>query len=135
MRPLPARPGLKAGLAAVLLVFGGILSGVALDRVWLRPASLEAMPLTADAMATRLRLSPTEAARIGELLDSLHNEVIAAGQFGPDSLRIMADRVHERIEATLPSAARSEFREWIGEHHDRMMERLGHGGGSVGPPH
>ena len=114
-----------AGTAALLLVTGGAM-GVAVDRLWLSPPELEAAPLTAEAMATRLGLSPEDEAHLRALLDSLHAEIVAAVQQGPDSLRIAVRDAQLRIEAALPVDARTEFREWIQEHHQQM--RRMHGG-------
>lgn len=130
-------PRRKAAAAATLLFLAGGLSGVLVDRLLIRPRAVEATPLTARAMAARLDLSRSDEARIRALLDSLHAEVAAAAQQGPDSLRTVARSAHQRLEAALPPEARAEFRIWMQEHHRRMMERMGgapmHGPGSMGP--
>ena len=114
-----------AGTAALLLVSGGVI-GVVVDRLWLSPRELQAAPLTAEAMATRLALSPEDEVRLHVLLDSLHAEIVAAVQQGPDSLRAAVRSAQHSIEAALPVEARAEFREWIQEHHQQM--RRMHGG-------
>ena len=113
------------GTAALLLVSGGIM-GVVVDRLWLSPPELQAAPLTAEGMATRLGLSSEDEARLRVLLDSLHAEIVGAVQQGPDSLRVAVRDAQHRIEAALPVDARAEFREWIQEHHQQM--RRMHGG-------
>lgn len=113
------------GTAALLLVSGGIM-GVVVDRLWLSPPELQAAPLTAEAMATRLGLSSDDEAHLRVLLDSLHAEIVTAVQQGPDSLRAAVRDAQHRIEAALPAEARAEFREWIQEHHQQM--RRMHGG-------
>ncbi len=114
--------GKAAAAAALLLLTGGLL-GVVVDRLWLLPRGVEAMPLTAQAMAARLDLSPSDETRIRALLDSMHAEVTAAAQHGPDSLLTMARRAHLRLEAALPPDARPEFRAWLQDHHHQMIER------------
>lgn len=127
----------RAGVAAALLLLAGGLSGVLVDRLWLLPRPLEAMPLTAQAMAARLDLSTEDAARVRALLDTMHVEVTAAAQQGSDSLVATARNAHLRLEAALPPDARPEFRVWLHEHHLRMMERMDdgrtHGPGHVRP--
>jgi hypothetical protein len=115
-----------AGTAALLLVAGGVM-GVVVDRLWLSPHETHATPLTAEAMAARLSLSSAEEARVRALLDSLHAEIRAVVQQGPDSLRTAVRNAQLRIEAALPADARSEFRAWMQEHHAQMMDRM-HGG-------
>lgn len=114
----------KAAAAAVLLLLAGGLLGVLVDRLWLVPREAEAAPLTAHAMATRLDLNAAEEARIRALLDTLHSEMTAAAQQGPDSLHSASRNAHQRIEAALPPDARVEFRAWLREHHRQMMERM-----------
>ena len=116
-----------AGTAALLLVSGGVL-GVLVDRLWLSPPEAHGKSLTAEAMAARLDLSAAERARIQALLDSLHTEIL---DHGPDSLGTAARNAHRRIEAALPADARSEFRAWMREHHERLRGRM-HGGGRHG---
>lgn len=135
--------------AAVLLLTGGVL-GVLVDRVWLSPPDVHATPLTPDAMAARLRLSPAEEAHLRALLDSLHTEILAAVDQGPDSHRVAVRSAQNRIEAALPARAHSEFHAWLREHHDqvtghrhgkghgRTMDQQGardHGRGEHGPDH
>lgn len=115
----------KAAAAAALLLLAGSLLGVLVDRLWLLPRGVEAMPLTAQAMAARLALSPSEEARIRALLDSMHAEVTVAAQQGPDSLLTMARSAHLRLEAALPPDARPKFRAWMQDHHRQIMERTG----------
>ena len=126
----------KAATAAALLLVAGGLSGVLVDRLWLLPRDVEAMPLTAHAMAERLDLDPSEEVRVRALLDSMHAEITTAAQHGPDSLRAMARSGHLRLEAALPPRARPEFRAWIRDHHHHMMERMDsgkmHGPGHAG---
>lgn len=114
-----------AGTAALLLVSGGVM-GVVVDRLWLAPRELQAAPLTAEAMASRLGLSSEDEAHLRVLLDSLHAEILAAVQQGPDSLRAAVRSAQHRIEASLSVEARAQFREWIQEHHQQM--RRMHGG-------
>ncbi|MQA88742.1 MAG: hypothetical protein GEU90_00710 [Gemmatimonas sp.] len=127
------------GTAALLFTAGGA-TGVLMDRVWLSPPQAEATPLTAEAMVARLGLSASEAARVQALLyDSLHAEIHAAVQQGPDSLRAAVRNARRRIEAALPSEARPEFGAWMEEQYEHMMGRMDgrpidsemrHGGGS-----
>ena len=114
-----------AGTAALLLVTGGAM-GVVVDRLWLSPTEAAAARLTAEAMAARLGLSSEDEAHLRILLDSLHAEILAAVQQGPDSLHAAVRDARLRIEAALPVDARAEFREWIQEHHQQM--RRMHGG-------
>lgn len=123
--------GWKAALTALLLLLTGAALGVAADRLWLRsPPDAVAAPLTVDAMARSLELAPAERARVQRLLDSLEVEVAAASRAGPDSLRAVARRARTRLEDALPPGARSEFRQWMQSHHQRMMERM-HGSGGM----
>jgi hypothetical protein len=117
--------------AALLLVTGSVL-GVLVDRHWLSPPETHATALTAEAMATRLGLSSSEAVHVQALLDSLHVEIHEAIPRGPDSLRTAVRDAQRRIEAALPPEARSEFRAWMREHHARMMGRM-HGAGMSHP--
>ncbi|MBI4421971.1 MAG: hypothetical protein HY560_14195 [Gemmatimonadetes bacterium] len=130
-----------AGTAALLLVTGGVM-GVLVERLWLSPPETRATPLTAEAMAARLGLSSAEEAHLRALLDSLHAEIQAVVQQDPDALNAAVRNAQLRIEAALPPEARSEFRAWMQEHHDRIMGRMHgrpmdhgpmHGGGSMGP--
>jgi hypothetical protein len=114
----------SAGAAALLLLAGALL-GVLVDRFWLLPRGVEAMSLTATAMAARLDLGPSDEARIRALLDSIHADMSAAAPQGPDSLRSMARSAHMRLEAALPPRARPGFRAWIHDHHNQMMQRMG----------
>jgi hypothetical protein len=125
-RPKPNVRG-EAVAAAVLLLLAGGVSGVLVDRLFLLPRDAEEMPLTSQAMAARLDLSPAEEARMRALLDSMHAEVTAAAQLGPDSLAVTARRVHVRVEAALPPGARPAFRAWMHEHHRQLMRRMGSG--------
>ena len=119
---------LRAAAAAVLLLLTGALIGIAVDRTILSPADVEARsPLTARAMASSLGLSPAEQAGLEALLDSLHAEVVAAADDGPDALRAATASAHRRIETWLPPASRPAFRQWIQGHREHMMERM-HGG-------
>lgn len=123
--------GWKAALTALLLLLTGAALGIAADRLWLTgPPEAEAAPLTVDAMARSLDLSPAERARVQRLLDSLEVEVAAASSAGPDSLRAVARRARTRLEDALPAGARSGFRQWMQGHHQRMMERM-HGPGGM----
>jgi hypothetical protein len=115
-----------AGTAALLLVTGGVM-GVLADRLWLSPPETHATPLTAEAMAARLGLTSAEEAQLRALLDSLRGEIHAVVQRAPDSLRAAVSNAQLRIEAALPSDARSEFRAWMQEHHAQMVGRM-HGG-------
>jgi hypothetical protein len=112
-----------AATAAFLLVAGGVL-GILVDRHWLSPSPVEANPLTADAMAARLGLSSSEAARVQALLDSLHVDIHGAIPHGPDSLQSAIRDAQRRIEEALPPDARSEFRVWIREQHEHTMEHI-----------
>jgi hypothetical protein len=112
-----------AATAALLLVSGGVM-GVLVDRLWLSPPEAHATPLTAEAMAARLGLSPAEEARLRALLDSLHTEIL---HHVPDSLGAAVRNAQLRIEAALPPNARSEFRAWMQEHHEQLRSRM-HGG-------
>lgn len=122
----------KATAAAVLLLLAGGLLGVLVDRLWLLATEAEAMPLTADAMAARLELGPSDEARIRAVLDSLHAGVMAAARHGPDSLLTATRSAHLRIEEALPPDTRPEFRSWMQGHHRQMMERV-RGGPMHGP--
>ena len=115
-----------AGAAALLLLSGGAM-GVLVDRLWLSPPAVHATPLTAEAMAARLDLSIAEEARVRTLLDSLHTEIVAVVEQGPDALRSAARDAHHRIEAALPPGARAEFRVWMQEQHQQLLGRM-HGG-------
>lgn len=118
----------RAIATAALLVVAGGVGGVLMDRFWLSSPRVEPSPLTADAMAARLGLSSAEKAHVRALLDSLHVEILAAAQHGPDSLRPAVLNATQRIEAALPPSARPEFRAWIDEHHRQLMGRT-HGRG------
>lgn len=128
----------KAAATAALLLFAGALLGVAVDRLWLRPGPAQATLLTTHGLASRLNLDSAEEARIRSLLDSIHADVSASAQHGPDSLRSTAQRAHARLESALPPRARSEFREWMHEQHREMMGRMDGArlhGPSAGPEH
>ncbi|MQA92391.1 MAG: hypothetical protein GEU90_19555 [Gemmatimonas sp.] len=115
------------GTAALLFVAGGA-TGVLVDRLWVSPPETHATPLTAEAMAARLGLSAAESAHVQALLsDSLHAEIHAAIDQGPDSLQAAVRNAQLRIEAALPPAARPEFRAWMQEQYGHMMDRM-HGG-------
>lgn len=115
-----------AGSAALLLLAGGAM-GVTADRLWLSPPEVEAAPLTAEAMATHLDLSASEAAHVRALLDSLHAEILVVLQQNPDALASTVRDAHRRIEAALPVDVRPEFQAWIRRHHDQMMDRVRRG--------
>jgi len=108
----------------MLLLLSGAILGIATDRLWLSPRSIEGMSLTADAMAARLGLSAEEEERLSILLDSLHVEIAAAIPHGPDSLRAATAAAHLRIEASLPEPARPAFHGWMQEHHEHMRHRM-----------
>lgn len=112
-----------AGTAALLLVAGGVM-GVGVDRLWLSPPEPHTAPLTAEAMVARLGLSSDEDAHLRALLDSLHTEIAAVVQQDPDSLRTAVRNAQQRIEAALPARARSEFRAWMQERHEQLMDRM-----------
>ena len=114
----------RATSAAALLFVAGGVTGVLVDRALLSPTEIYATPLTADAMAKHLGLSPAHEARIRALLDSLHAEMAAHVQVGPDALGAAAKAAQERIEAALPLEARTQFRAWMREHHDQLMGRM-----------
>ena len=125
----------RAFAAAALLLLAGAAAGVLVDRLLLMPREAEAMPLTTRAMAARLDLDPAAEARMRALLDSMHAEVTAAAQHGPDSLAAAARRVHLRVEAALPPDARPAFRVWMHEQHRQLMRHLGRGSAAHGARH
>jgi hypothetical protein len=102
----------------------GAALGVLADRLWLFPSKAEAQPLTAEAMALRLELSPDEEERLRDLLESLHAEVLSVVENNPGSLRAAVRDAQHRIEATLPPEALPEFHAWIREHHEQLMGRM-----------
>src|SRR5262245_46807640 len=114
----------RGAATAVLLLVTGALMGILVDRYWLAPPPMHAAPLTAEAMAARLRLSPAETERVRRLLDSLHTEILGVVPQGPDSLAKAARDAQKRIEAVLPPDARAEFRAWMQQHHDQLMSRM-----------
>jgi hypothetical protein len=114
------------GTAVMLFVFGAV-TGILADRLLLRPVRLEAAPLTMDAMVDRLGLSEVESLRVRALLDSLHTELAGVLLDDPESLRGRVGQIQQRIESALPEDARSEFREWMEEHHQSMIGRGRHG--------
>jgi hypothetical protein len=114
----------RAAAAATFLLLAGGVMGVLADRHWLSPPPVEASPLTADAMTTRLGLSSAEAARIRALLDSLHADIHTAVGHGPDSLQGAIRNAQWRIENALPLEARSEFRAWMREQYQHTMEHM-----------
>lgn len=115
----------RAAITALLIFSTGAALGVVVDRVWLSPPAVEGMSLTASALADRLGLAPEEEARLQALLDSVHVEVTAAAADGPEALRAATDRAHRTIAASLPPESRAAFHEWMQEHHEHMMHRLG----------
>lgn len=126
-------PRWQGALLAVLLFVLGLVAGVAADRVWLGgwTAEAEAASLTPEGMADALDLDPAQGARVRSVLDSLRVEVGQAVQSGPDSLRSVARRARQRLEEALPPDRRPRFREWMQDHHARMMRDMG--GGMMGP--
>lgn len=119
---------LRAAAASVLLLLTGALIGIAVDRTILSPSDVEARsPLTADAMASGLGLSPAQQAGLEALLDTLHAEVVAAASDGPDALRAATASAHRRIESSLPPESRPAFRQWMRGHREHMMERMHRG--------
>lgn len=115
----------RAILAGLLLLLAGAALGVTVDRLWVdgsTPAAAE--PLTADALARSLELSPDERARVRAVLDSLRDEVAAAAAAGPDSLRAAARAARHRLHDALPPEHRPAFRRWIQHRHRQMMERM-----------
>lgn len=127
-------PRWQAALAAVLLLVTGAVLGITVDRLWLSgPPAAGAAPLTVDAMARSLDLTPDDRARVRRVLDSLEAEVAEAARSGPDSLRSVARRARARLEGALPPDARPRFRQWMQVRHRQMMERM-HGSG-MGPMH
>ncbi|HUF51004.1 MAG TPA: hypothetical protein VMN60_09240 [Longimicrobiales bacterium] len=125
MNPLKHRAGRRASAAAALLLLAGGLLGIVVDRLWLMPRQTGAMPLTAQAMVARLDLDATQEVRIRALLDSIHAEILAAAAHGPDSLRAATHGVQHRLEAALPPERRTEFRDWMHEHHRQLIQRMG----------
>jgi len=113
----------RAAATAALLVVAGAVMGVVADRLWMSPPDAQTTPLTAQAMVARLGLSSAEAAHVRALLDSLHVEVHAAVQQGPDSLRRAVRNAQQRIEAALPPDTRSEFHTWLQQQYRHMMDR------------
>jgi hypothetical protein len=113
-----------AGAATLLLVTGALL-GIAIDRLWISPPPTESMSLTAGAMSERLGLSSEQEARLVVLLDSLHEEVLAAAAAGPDALRSATDAAHRTIDASLPPESRPAFHAWMQEHREHMMTQMG----------
>lgn len=126
-------------LVAALLFLLGTVAGVAIDRLWLdaSPAAAEAAPLTVEGMGDALELDQGQSARIRALLDTLRVDMSQALMEGPDSLRTMARHARERLEEALPPDRRMRFRDWMQDHHARMMEHMGGGmmgpGGGMGP--
>jgi len=129
MKERTHRAHARTAAAAALLVLAGALAGIAVDRLWIRPAEAPASPLTVDALVERLDLDGPEEARIRALIDSLHADVTTAARAGPDSLAAAAHGAHLRIEAALPANARPAFRAWMRDHHGRAMGRLHDAGG------
>lgn len=114
----------KAALTAAFLLVVGVVLGVAIDRLWLRPGHVDRPPLTAEVMADELQLTGPEEARVRQVLDSLETEISEAAGMGPDSLHAAARRARQRLERALPPHARPEFRRWMERHHRRMMEEM-----------
>jgi hypothetical protein len=126
---------MRAGGAAVLLLFAGAVLGIAVDRTWNSPTPSEARSLTAGAMAERLGLTSEEEAQLNLLLDSVHTRIIVAAEEGPEALRLATEAAHRRIEASLPPGARDTFHAWMQEHREHMMHHLRHGTGGPGMMH
>lgn len=122
-------PKWQAALATTLIFLLGAVAGVAADRVWLgrAPAVAQAATLTPAGMEAALNLTPSQAARVRAVLDSLRGEVVQAAQAGPDSLRDVAQRARQRLEEALPMDRRASFQEWMQQHHARMMQQMGGG--------
>lgn len=125
----------KGALVATLLLLVGVVAGVSADRIWLRHgvAAPAAASLTPEAMARALDLDPVQDARVRSVLDSLQVEVGQALQSGPDSLGTVARRARQRLEQALPADRRARFRDWMQEHHARMMDQMGGGAMGGGP--
>lgn len=124
----------RAAVTAALLVVMGAALGVVADRLWRAPSTLEAAPLTAEAMAARLGLTSAEERHVRALLDSLHGEMLVTVDQRPDSLRMAVHAAQLRIEAAMPPEARPKFRAWVREHHERVG-RLHGGTRAHGPTH
>jgi len=122
------------GSAALLLVTGALV-GVTVDRLWISPSVIEAAPLTAETMVSHLGLSDPEGRRLNALLDTLHADLSAAMDRGPEALREATDAAHRRIDASLPAEARADFHVWMQEHHEQMMRGLDRGPLSPGIMH
>jgi hypothetical protein len=125
------RPRVRAAATAASLLLIGAVLGIAVDRAWLSPAPTGEMSLTASAMSARLGLDANEEARLNILLDSLHAEVTAAANEGPEALRAATRSAHRQIEAFLPPDSRPEFHMWMREHREHMMQTMHPGG--MGP--
>jgi hypothetical protein len=129
---LRANPRWTAGLVLSCVFAGGLLVGVAVDRVWTsrRPApETAAPPLTVDALADSLHLDPAERARVHQVAESLDAEILAASGQGAESLRAAAQRARQRLEGALPSDRRPQFQTWMEQHHARMMQLMQRPGG------
>jgi len=132
------RARLRAAGTALLLVLIGAILGITADRRIQAPASAGPTPLTADAMAAHLGLSPEAEARLRALVDTLNVGVVAAMADGPGALMAATHDAHMRIEASLPEESRPAFHAWMQEQHAQMMGRMhemgtGAGGAGHGP--
>ncbi|MEO5509126.1 MAG: hypothetical protein ABIV28_08630 [Longimicrobiales bacterium] len=114
----------KAAAAAALLFIAGGLTGASVDRMWLNPSQHADMQLTAGELSDHLRLNASDEARMRALLDSIEPDIAAASELGADSLRASAARAHERLEQALPPESRQGFRDWLVEHHNKLVKRL-----------
>jgi hypothetical protein len=121
------RTSLRAAATVVFLLLAGALIGIVVDRHWISPPAIEATPLTAESIAARLGLAPTEEARLSALLDTLHVEMMRRLREDPDALGPAVHDAQRRIEAVLPPGTRPEFRALMQEHHEQMMRHT-HGG-------
>lgn len=124
MRPKPTGVHGRAGVTVGFLVLAGMLTGIAVDRLFLLPERAAAAPLTAEGMADQLGLTPGDEARVRSLLDSLHAEVMGSGSLDPAAMVASAERAHERLEAALPPELLPRFRLWMQEHHRQLVERV-----------
>lgn len=124
--PGPQRGGarLTAVIAALLFFLAGSMTGVVVDRFWLRHLTAAPPPLTVDAMVSDLALSDTDERRVREFLNEMHPSVIEALEAGPDSLLATTRSVHQRLLEILPPEARPRFRRWLQQHHHGMMRQM-----------
>lgn len=115
---------LRAAGTALLLVLIGAALGITADRLMHTPTSVTPTPLTADAMAAQLGLSPEAEARLRALVDTLNVGVVAAMADGPAALMAATHDAHLRIEASLPEQSRPAFHAWMQQQHTQMMSRM-----------